>query len=124
MGSPGSPAYAICICMYYEHIFNTKLRCLEERLPTKVNGPLCEGLRYIDDLIAFFPYKKKDMMSYTIALFLKYYVANNTYHPNMLLKDEPIENNSFDFLETKNRYKGSTTLEVKHNDKNLLVPSL
>jgi len=99
---------------------------------------------------------KKDMMSCTIALFqLKYFVENNTYHPNMLLKDEPIGNNSFHFLQTEIRYKGSTTsydtayyqslkksrlifsvtdnklcrnklttLEVKHNDKNLLVPSL
>ena len=37
----------------------------------------------------------------------------------MLLKDEPIEHNSFNFLETTITYKGSTHFDIKHKDKNL-----
>ena len=119
MGSPGSPAYAICICMYYEHIFNNKLTHLQKKLPNTNNGPLCEGLRYIDDLIAFFPFQKNDAISSTIAVLLKDYLSHNTYHPNMLLKDEPITNNTFNFLETSVKYAGSTEFHIKHKDKNV-----
>ena len=116
MGSPGSPAYAICICMYYEHIFNNKLLHLQKQLTDIIQpqGPLCKGLRYVDDLIAFFPYNKNNKISYAIALFIKDYLSKYTYHPDMLLKDEPIQDNSFDFLETTITYKGHTDFDIKH----------
>ena len=120
MGSPGSPAYAICICMHYEHDFNKKTTHLQRILhPRHPQRSLCMGLRYIDDLAAFFPYEKNDPISYTIALLLKDYLSKNTYHPNMLLKDEPITNNSFDFLETTIKYTGKTKFDIKHKDKNI-----
>ena len=119
MGSPGSPAYAICICMYYEHIFKSKITHLQNKLNLPFKTPLCEGLRYIDDLIAFFAYNKTDKTSYALALFLQDYLSKYSYHPNMLLKDEPIEHNSFNFLETTITYKGSTHFDIKHKDKNL-----
>ena len=37
----------------------------------------------------------------------------------MLLKDEPIQDNSFDFLETTITYKGHTDFDIKHKDKNI-----
>ena len=92
MGSPGSPAYAICICMHYEHIFNKKITNLRHEIQNKhhnddnpLNGPLCAGIRYIDDLTAFFPFQKNDPVSHTIALSLKDYLSKHTYHSDMLL---------------------------------------
>ena len=79
MGSPGSPAYAICICMYYEHIFKSKLTHLQNKLNLPFKTPLCEGLRYIDDLIAFFAYNKTDKTSYALALFLQGYLSKYSY---------------------------------------------
>ena len=102
-----------------EHIFKTKVSHLKKIIPLKVKGPLCEGLRYIDDLIAFFPYNKTDRASYALALFIKEFLSNYTYHPDMLLKDEPMDNNSFNFLETTITYKGFTKFDVKHLDKNV-----
>ena len=125
MGSPGSPAYAICICMHYEHIFNKKIAKIRHKIQhqnlnkdNNPNGPLCAGIRYIDDLTAFFPFKENDPISYTIALYLKEYLRKNTYHRDMLLKNEPIDNNSFNFLETTITYTNKTNFKIQHRDKN------
>ena len=104
--------------MYYEHLFNNKITHIQKTLPSQYKGPLCDGLRYIDDLIAFFPYNKHDQTSHTIALILKDYLSKHTYHPNMLLKDEQITNNTFNFLETSVTYTGHTNFDIKHRDKN------
>ena len=119
MGSPGSPAYAICICMYYEHLFHLKMAQINQTTNNQYNHTnICQGFRYIDDLFAFFAYDKHDKKSFKIAQSIKNILANHTYHPNMTLKEEKHINNSFDFLETTISYKGNTTFDIKHKDKN------
>ena len=119
MGSPGSPAYAICICMYYEHLFHVKMAQIKQTTNNQYNHTnICQGFRYIDDLFAFFAYDKHDKKSFQIAESIKNILTNHTYHPNMTLKEEKHTNNSFDFLETTISYKGNTNFDIKHKDKN------
>ena len=117
MGSPGSPAYAICICMYYEHIFHTRIQTLQQHISGN-NIQLYEGFRYIDDLFALFAYDKTQPITLKFAKLIRLILSKYTYHPNMLLKPETIINNSFCFLETKITYNGSTSFDVIHHDKN------
>ena len=119
MGSPGSPAYAICICMYYEHIFHTRIQTLQQHISGN-NIQLYEGFRYIDDLFALFAYDKTQPITLKFAKLIRLILSKYTYHPNMLLKPETIINNSFCFLETKIAYNGSTSFHVIHHDRIVL----
>ena len=117
MGSPGSPAYATCICMYYEHLLIQHIKQLQINIPTNKQQSI-HGKRYIDDVISFIPYDATNIHSIIFAKKLLK-MLKNTYHKEMILKEEPFINNKTHFLETEVIYNYATNqIDIKHHDKN------
>ena len=118
MGSPGSPAYAICICMYYEHQFYNSIydsQKLNPHLPD--NTLIIRAKRYIDDVLGFVAYDSTRPITRSIATrFIS--ALKNAYHPNMLFKDVPVVNDSTRFLETSVSIRNNNLIDVFHYDKN------
>ena len=106
MGSPGSPSYAICICMYYEHQFHQSLHDHKR---------LVRGKRYIDDLFALVAFDKTDRSSYDRARAI---IARleHAYHPDMKLKPEDTTK-EFAFLQGLLTVHG-TGVTIRHHAKN------
>ena len=88
MGSPGSPAYAICICMYYEHKFNLSLRHYSTILRCPTNQ-IIRAMRYIDDVLAIITWDESNSASKAYAHAITSCLAV-AYHKNMDLKREAI----------------------------------
>ena len=122
MGSPGSPAYAICICMYYEHQFHQSIydHCRFHNIPN--SGKLFRFLRYVDDVIGFVAYDTRHPQSLEFAKFIIEQLVSNTYHPNMILKAEP-SSGWFGFLEALIHLTDNPSLQIRFHNKNY-VPLL
>ena len=115
MGSPGSPAYAICICMFYEHKFHTSLHHFSTilRCPTDT---MVRAIRYIDDVLAFITWDERNSASKVYAHAITSLIAT-AYHKNMKLKEEA-PTHELPFLQGKVIIKNNT-IHVKYNNKNL-----
>ena len=118
MGSPGSPSYAICICMYYENQFYNSIYDIQKLstiLPS--DALIIQAKRYIDDVLTFFAYDVTKPATLAIAKIftnaLKY-----AYHPNMKFKDVPVVNNQTLFLETQVSIHSNNLIDITHYDKN------
>ena len=103
--------------MFYEHIFHKRIQTLQKHI-TDNKVHLCKGFRYIDDLFALFAYDKTQPNTLELTKLMRLILSKYTYHPNMLLKPEPISDNSLFFLETKITYNGTTSFDIIHHDKN------
>ena len=115
MGSPGSPAYAICICMYYEHQFHQSIHdySLITRQPPDT---IMRCMRYVDDVLALITWdgNKPETKAYAHALTSCLAAA---YHTNMELKREAIEHD-IPFLQGT-IVVHNAHVKVKYNNKNL-----
>ena len=120
MGSPGSPSYAICICMYYmyEHQFYHSIYDIQKIstiLPT--NALIIRAKRYIDDVLTFVAYDNTNPATLAIAkIFIN--ALKYAYHPNMKFKDVPVVDNKTLFLETQVSIHSNNHIDVLHYDKN------
>ena len=118
MGSPGSPAYAICICMFYEqHFINKTLNKQNKYFPQTNNYLILFALRYIDDLLSFIAY---DITKPQTKLFAQHILSKlqTSYHKNMKLKPENFNNNRTKFLETEIIYQPQNNNTDITEDKN------
>ena len=105
MGSPGSPSYAICVCMYInEHQFHASMHDYTTlyNIITRTNPTttyFC-AQRYIDDLFAISPHDKTDTTSFIHAKIRKHILSilSIAFHHNMKLKEE-LTTSKFTFLE-------------------------
>ena len=89
-GGPGSPAFSMIVCIYYEFRF----RCsIYDHLS------FISFFRYFDDLRAVVVYKSSDISTKTLVADLLHQLQHNTYHPSMKLVLEEASNNTFKFLE-------------------------
>ena len=116
MGSPGSPSYAICVCMYYEHQFHASMHDYNIITRTNPTTTYFRAQRYIDDLFAIFPYDKTDTTSFIHAKIRKH-ILSIAYHHNMKLKEE-LTTSKFTFLEGTLNQISDTKIQVQHNNKN------
>ena len=101
MGSPLSPVLAILVCAYYEHKFMHSLNNLATRI---------SGVRYIDDVTVIIAYNKNDPFSKLKALSIKTDFLNDCYHKDLILKEELVCDNQFNFLD----------LSISHNGNNFV----
>ena len=89
MGSPGSPAYAICICMYYEHQFHTSIYDYLHLINSPSPEQTFRFMRYVDDVLGVVAWDSRRPETKALARLIIHTLATQTYHPNMLLKEEP-----------------------------------
>jgi hypothetical protein len=148
MGSPGSPPFAQCICMYYEHHFYMSIRD-HTRFSSSLPMPHLQG--YMDKLSAFMqsnpsislfldssnltPDQIVDGARYVDDLFslsvtypsvplfdrfvnLLLDALNHCYHPNMIVEMEDATT-SFPYLESQLTVTQDSVL-VRHRDKNIV----
>ena len=118
MGSPGSPAYAICICMYYEYKFYNSIYDAQKLTPFLPHNTLIiRAKRYIDDVLAFIVHDKTQPHTHAITkLFIS--VLKCAYHSNMTLKEEPVVDNKTRFLETCISVYDDNNIDIAHHNKN------
>ena len=116
MGSPGSPSYAICVCMYFEHQFHQSIYDINIIHRTNPNKLFLRAQRYIDDLMAILAYDVNDIESYIRAC-IRRKALSLAYHENMLLKAE-LTNGPFAFLEGTLEQTANQQIDVRHNNKN------
>ena len=88
MGSPGSPAYAICLCMFYEHKFNQSLYGCTWVTGCRTSA-MIRAVRYIDDVLAIVAWDASVPSSKAYAKAITSCLAV-AYHENMDLKEEAI----------------------------------
>ena len=67
MVSPGSPAYAICLCMCYEHKFNKYLYDCRYVIAGCRTSAMIRAIRYIDDVLAIVAWDASDPSSKAYA---------------------------------------------------------
>ena len=98
MGSPGSPAYAICICMYYEHQFHASIHDYLTLIRVRDPSRCFRFMRYVDDVFGLVAWDARRPHTRILAQHIIHVLAQNTYHPNMHLKEVP-SHGWFPFLE-------------------------
>jgi hypothetical protein len=106
IGSPGSPAYSMIICIFYEWKFLQSIYDYQ-----KVFGMS----RYLDDLRALVVYEKGNPTSEYNAMKIINLLADNCYHEAMVLIPEKSSNNSFQFLESRISISLKTITAYLHN---------
>ena len=120
MGSPGSPNYAICFCMYHEHLFSSTLHNYPYLGRNYNVRSLFCATRYVDDVLGFASYDKRCIFTKNLANdIIKNY--SNSYHNAVTLKPENVSK-PFPYLEgitsvNVNKYT-SDTITVRYNNKN------
>ena len=109
-------AYAICICMYYEHQFHSSVFdwCRLANVPDA--GTIYRFMRYVDDVLGFVAYDARFPESKAFARLIVDRLTTS-YHPNMILKEEPSAG-WFPFLEGLVHIADSTDLSVRYHNKN------
>ena len=117
MGSPGSPAFAICICMYYEHQFHASIYDLTRFTNIEKPHQLFRFMRYVDDVFGVVCWDSRDPSTLTFAKHIIRMLMNHTYHPNMLLKEEP-SSGWFPFLEALINFPATGDMRVQFHVKN------
>ena len=117
MGSPGSPAYANCICMYYEHIFSKSLKEYTYLTKTVNLRDRFVTLRYVDDTLTVIAYDKRSPFSKLLAKSI-INLYKKSYHKNMKLKAEstkipwPFLEGLYEHIRNKNH---PDTITIKYN---------
>ena len=92
MGSPGSPAYSMALCIHYETNFKKSLFDWQK---------LFGMTRYFDDLRALVVYNRNCPKSLKFAQRIINLMSAQCYHHSMVLIPEQCDNNQFKFLEAQ-----------------------
>ena len=120
MGSPGSPNYAICFCMYHEHLFSRSLHNYTYLGSTYDVRRLFRATRYVDDVLGFVSYDKRLPFTHDLA---KHIIDSysKSYHDAVTLKPEDVSQ-PFPYLEGTTSIKSNThmadTIHISYNNKN------
>ena len=119
MGCPTSPAFAIAVCIYSEHLFLDSM--------TNVPRPLV-GVRYFDDLLLWTLVRTSpsgmSLPGEDVAATNMLNLHKNIYHPSLRLIDQQGGPRSFNFLETIVSFgtqQGITTTYLNKNRDTLLL---
>ena len=89
MGAPGSPAYSMVVCIFYEHKFRESIHDHSKFF----------FFRYFDDLRAIVAHRSSDITTKSLVLNILDQLRYRTYHPSMSLELEECSDNTFRFLE-------------------------
>ena len=101
MGSPISPILAILVCAFYENNFLKNLKDERKRV---------SGIRYVDDAMTIIAFDKTDPFSKLKSYYIMNIFLKNCYHKDLILKEENILDNSFNFLNLEVTYKNDVFL--------------
>ena len=103
-----SSIYATFVCAYSEHRWITSIGDDSEFISI---------FRYVDDVVVAIAYSKRIPHSRARAEKINLSYKNNCYPKDLILKNEPVENGKFNFLETSTTINLSS-VNVVHNLKN------
>ena len=117
MGSPGSTAYAICLCMYSEHKFHSSMRDYLRLVGLQHVDRIFRFIRYVDDVFGIIVWDCNDPTTWYHAVHIIHFLENHTYPTGMILKREPSVG-WFPFLEALIRVPARGRPEVQFNNKN------
>lgn len=82
MGSPLSPALAVIVCAYSEHLYSKKQTA-------QGYFPLVRGLRYVDDALYITGSKSCEVGSAAVAEFRLRQIAASCYHNDLVVELDP-----------------------------------
>ena len=119
MGSPGSPAYAICICMYFEHQFHSSIYDFLRLYNVHDPERNFRFMRYVDDVFGVVTWDARRPHTRALARLVILHLQNCTYHPNMLLKEEP-SHGWFPFLEALINFPATGDMRIQFHCKNFV----
>jgi hypothetical protein len=117
MGGPPSPAYAICICPFYEHQFYHSVYDFLRLQNIQNVTDMFRFIRYVDDIFGIIVWDSRDITTFVLAKHIVQMLERTTYHPSMILKPEPT-NGRFPFLEALINVPTQGTASIQFNNKN------